>query len=210
MALNAGLKKRVAIFALGMLAALAAHRSDREPSPHRSRAPQRWMTVTADASNLPDRIESADVSVTYVIENVECLKPLLVSGAHRRGVHIEDVVPERMSTNQFNARIPLDAFQEEDYDGLGACRWRLSIVAFRLNAENHSFDASVAGPVVERKDSYTIYYSASSIAHAAPRQVIRGLGIPSALSPAPGEEIYQAVLSTKGTADRTAPMASRP
>lgn len=197
MVLTADRKKRIAIFIalIALISALYWWRHD--PVPHRNQTPHRWMTVTADATHLPDEIASGNVSVSYEIDNVDCLKTLLVSGAHRRGFYKEDIVPTRISANKLQARIALDLFRDEDYEGLGACRWRLSTVVFTLEGREHPFSAAVAGPVIEESGSEATYYSASSITRAKGAQPIDGLGMRSALNLAPGEKVYQVTLSAK-------------
>jgi hypothetical protein len=195
--LTADRKKRIAIFVATAALIFALYWWHRDPVPHRNQSPHRWMTVTADATDLPDQIDKGNASVSYEIDNVDCLKPMIVSGAHRRGFYKEDIVPTRVSANRLQARIALDLFQDEDYEGLGACRWRLSTVVFTLEGREHQFNAAVAGPVIEEIRSRTTYYSASSITEARGARPVEGFGMPSALNLAPEEKVYRATLSAK-------------
>jgi hypothetical protein len=168
----------------------------RDPTPHANPNPSRWITLSVDASGLPLKPESANLTATYAVSNLSCLKPLPISGALPMPTHVVDIAVRPVADKMFEAKVALDAYRDEDYEGRGPCHWRLSIAAFTLNDKGRQLEFSVAGPVIERLEPSTRYFPGQAFG-ADNKNPSRGIGDPAAVQRSPGEPVYPVTLSAK-------------
>jgi hypothetical protein len=199
--LTADRKRRLAIFMATIALICVLYWWHRDPVPHANNAAKRWVTITIDTSGLPVPADTAKVIVQYEIENTSCLKPLFPSGASRTFTHRIDVATTRTTPQSFQSVVALDPYKDEDYDGLGKCRWGLSIVSVKMTVGHRHVEASVAGSIVEGFETTERFFSARTFEPSDDRDPVIGRGLTPVQKSAPNEEIYRITISAKEAAD---------
>jgi hypothetical protein len=139
---------------------------DTPDSPAKKKDPRQWVAIEVDVSDLPIPIDSALLTATYTIENTSCLKPLPISGASGQPYVTTYIDSRKVSPHVFQARVPLDRFEDDDYHGRGVCHWQISSVDFRLRHGARDLRASMARDAIRGFSSVRSYITEWSIVSA--------------------------------------------
>lgn len=93
---------------------------------------------------LPGTISNFSVSADYVVDNVQCVPTQPISGAVLRPEHSLKLDLRQTDTHRFATTLHTDALLDEDYFGLGLCRWVLNWVTVRFESPSTRFVGAIA------------------------------------------------------------------
>ncbi|KJV29130.1 hypothetical protein [Luteibacter yeojuensis] len=139
---------------------------DTPDSPAKNKDPREWVAIEVDVGDLPIPIDSALLTATYTIENISCLKPLMISGATGQPFVTTYIDPRKVSPHAFQAKVPLDRFEDDDYHGRGVCHWKISSVDFRLRHGKRDLRAGMGSEGILASGSVRSYISEWSVMSA--------------------------------------------
>ena len=129
------------------------------PEPKRNPNPSQVYEVTFTVRDAPGPIEFTEGFAQYEVTDESCL-PLSdpIAGVKQRPMAKEPLVFEKVSETAYRARVVADPFVDEDYFGLGVCRWELiaAVAASRVGEARLVADAS--GPDIMAGRSVPQYF----------------------------------------------------
>lgn len=169
-------------------------------APTENKNPNTWISVEADTSDLPIPVDTATFSATYTIDNLSCLKPRRISGAIAPPFISLRIDAQRVSPKTFRAKVAADRFEDEDYDGLGPCHWRLASVDFTLKHEARQLTAGMDGKSALGFSPVKNYFSDWSITSAPTDEPQPGLTDPDAARAGNAGKIYVVTVKAKEAA----------
>jgi hypothetical protein len=122
------------------------------------------LVLTFDA--LPGELSDVSATADYVVDNVECVPPLEVSGARLRPEHSLPLTLHRIDNNRFATSFDIDALVDQDYFGLGVCRWVLNWATVRFASPTTRFVGAIATDQMQADKPLKLYYLASDFNNA--------------------------------------------
>jgi hypothetical protein len=138
-------------------------------------APKQSYALIFDFSGLPGNIENVMATADYAVENVECVPAQPVSGARLRPEHSLDLELQRIDANRYAATLHADALTDENYFGLGVCRWVLHWATLRFDSPNNRFIGAISAEQIESNQQQVLHYLTSDYQNPAdPPSVVFG------------------------------------
>lgn len=129
-----------------MTTAASCQNHQRVPLPEvkRNPAPQEKYLVTMVIEGAPRPFDKVEGKVQYDIPvgDDDCIPvdyTIAPGGTKNNPSEDVPIVFRKLSDNEYQAEVYLDALLDEDYYGLGVCRWQLTAVAAFLTAGEVSF-----------------------------------------------------------------------
>lgn len=116
--------------------------------------------VTLSIENAPGPFDSVTGYLQYDVTNAACV-PETGPSWNRMRIPPEknpEIVFTKMTNNIYKATVFGDYFQDEDYFGLGVCRWSLMLTTARLKVNKAMLDASLPAEDLFSQKSATISF----------------------------------------------------
>lgn len=120
--------------------------------------PKMRYEITLTIKDAPGLFDSVTGSALYEVTNEKCSPLSKFIGIHRRpptqDVHL---LITQVSDYEYTGTTYIDLLKDEDYYGLGVCRWKMDRVIFRLKSNNAQFIASIPQDKIISQQPATIY-----------------------------------------------------
>jgi len=118
------------------------------------------FTVSIDGA--PGPFDSITSSAQYQVMNPNCVPMQPGSGATPTISKSIPIVLERESDKLYKGSFETDAFEDENYFGLGVCRWQLIAADAVLSNKKVSMTPSLLPKDIQARKSVTTYFSNDS------------------------------------------------
>ncbi len=143
----------------------------------RTPAPLERYVISAVFEGLPLAVDSFSGVARFSVANPECA-PLDAERAYG-GVRLaprQEVVLEwrRAGDGVYRANAELDAFRDEDYFGLGICRWRFDGIDVSFIAGGSRFVYGFATEDVRAQRARRAYYLVRDLTYRPPERAVFG------------------------------------
>ncbi|MDA7418423.1 hypothetical protein PGB34_18800 [Xenophilus arseniciresistens] len=156
------MKSLLPVLALGLAIATAAcGQSMKKPDIKLNPNPKlRYeVTLTID-EDVPGPFESV-IAFSYYQTDENCVPMQLISGAVLSVDHRVPVTLHQTAPKTYRGTVYLDLLQDEDYYGLGVCRWSLMSFNAQMKAGEVTFGASLDGKEVATGSPRVQYFPKS-------------------------------------------------
>ena len=155
-----GLRRAFPALAVALLTSTYAF-AMKNPEIKHNPTPKMRYDITLTVDGAPGPFDSITGFVQYKVANEQCVPLEPVSGATIAPEEKVPVVFKREKDNVYTGTIYADLMQDEDYYGLGVCRWQ--VVATSAVLKNGVVEFSPA-----------IFHNDITAQHAVPTYFIRG------------------------------------
>ena len=136
----------------------AMKQPDIKLNPH----PKMRYEITLTIEDAPGPFDAVEGSAGYQVANDRCVPLQPVSGArHTPRKHVP-IALTRVSDKVYKGELYVDLLQDEDYFGLGLCRWSMPFTDFGLRVGNLVFGHSIALEDILASKSVTRYFNNGS------------------------------------------------
>ena len=124
--------------------------------------PKMRYEITLTIEDAPGPFDAVEGSAGYQVSNDRCVPLQPVSGArHTPRKHVP-IALTRVSDKVYKGELYVDLLQDEDYFGLGLCRWSMPFANFGLQIGNLVFGHSIALEDILASKSVTRYFNNQS------------------------------------------------
>ena len=130
--------------------------------------PKMRYEITLTIEDTPGPFDAVKGSAGYEVANRNCVPLTPFSGATLTPEKHVPLALTRVSDKVYTGELYVDLLQDEDYFGLGLCRWSMRFASFRLNIGNLMFAHSIALEDILASKSVTRYFSTLSYRESAP------------------------------------------
>jgi hypothetical protein len=96
--------------------------------------------------DVPGPVTKIRAMAFYRADNIPCAKPQPLSGAVLPPEHRLQLKLEKVNDTQYRAVFHRDALIDEDYFGIGVCKWQLQNIALYFSSPTTDFTASLSAP----------------------------------------------------------------
>jgi hypothetical protein len=110
----------------------------RPPDVKLNSAPKSTYQLDVAFSNIPQAVQDVEIETYYRVES-GCVKAQQISGAFITPQHWMTLSVTKIDENRYQAVFHRDALRDEDYYGLGVCRWHLQNVSLRFSSQSTKF-----------------------------------------------------------------------
>ncbi|MDI9238241.1 hypothetical protein QLQ15_04865 [Lysobacter sp. LF1] len=149
--------------ATAALAGVVSGCQTKQPEIQRDPHPQERYEITMTIQDAPGPFRNIGGGVQYDVENwVDCMPE---KWTFERG-HYHDQPDEflpltytKIAENVYRTRITVDALVDEDYHGLGACRWKMTVVTSRLYGKSVRFTPRLHLDELRAQQPKKVYFS---------------------------------------------------
>lgn len=121
--------------------------------------PRLRYEITLIIKDAPGPFDSIAGSVDYKVENDRCVPLTPISGATVVPEKSVPLILTRVSDNLYKGALYTDLLQDEDYYGMGVCRWRVVGAGVDLKVKNVDFSHSIFLKDILAKQPVTRYFS---------------------------------------------------
>ena len=111
--------------------------------------PEQAYTLDFEFDSAPGALENIRALAFYRADNSPCAKPLPTSGAVLPPEHNMWLKLKKTDVARYQAMFHRDALIDEDYFGIGMCRWRLQNIAVYFSSPTTDFVAPLSMPGTE-------------------------------------------------------------
>lgn len=132
---------------------------------HASKPAREYALVIAFAG-LPGPVSDVQASADFAVDNVECVPPMELSGARLRPEHGIELPLQSLDANRYATALHADALVDEDYFGLGVCRWSLNWATVRFRSAQTEFVGAIPMEDIQSGRPVTLHYLASDYERA--------------------------------------------
>lgn len=188
---------RLVAIAATVVVALILYWFDLEYIPHANPKAHRWSTVTISTSDLPFTPETSSLVAVYAVSNLSCMKPRMVSGALPMPQTTIAIPVVKLSDSSYAAKLPLDPYADENYDGLGDCHWDFASATFNMKHGPRHLEATISSRAVESNGSETLYFTSWQFTSSPTDEPQSGIPNPNVLHPRDGESLHTVTLTAK-------------
>lgn len=141
--------KRVMVGAL--LALLASGCDSTADAPERpdvklTQNPVQSYRLDIGFQDAPGPLTKIRALAFYRADNIPCAKPQPLSGAVLAPEHELPLTLEKLDDNRYRAIFHRDALRDEDYFGIGVCKWQLQNIALYFSSPTTDFTAALPVP----------------------------------------------------------------
>jgi hypothetical protein len=137
--------------------------------------PRREYAMVIAFAGIPGPIGDVKATADYAVDNVDCVPPLLLSGARLRPEHSLDLPLQSIDANRYGLTFHADALRDEDYFGMGVCRWSMQWATVRFRSASTEFVGAIAIDRIESGTPIVLHYLVSDYERAPePSSVVFG------------------------------------
>mgnify|MGYP003575224319 CR=1 FL=1 len=153
------------LFILLTLTLSACGQAMRQPDIKLNPHPKMRYEITLAIEDAPGLFDAVDGFSSYQVSNDRCIPLQPISGAQHTPRKSAPLSLTRVSDKLYKGTFYVDYLQDENYFGLGVCRWSMTFVGFSLQIGNlvfsHSLDLNEAllGKPVPRYFNNRSYFS---------------------------------------------------
>ncbi|SFR90206.1 hypothetical protein SAMN05216570_0467 [Dyella sp. OK004] len=135
---------------------------DIKQNPH----PQMRYEVTMTIEGAPGPFETVTGFMQYEVLDDRCL-PMQdpISGAKKHPMTDPPIHFERVSDNVYKGVVYADLLQNEDYYGLGICKWSLVSAIGRLQGKEATFSPDLSLDELVAQERKTLYFYKGNYSH---------------------------------------------
>ncbi|WP_147654213.1 hypothetical protein [Vulcaniibacterium gelatinicum] len=173
------------------------------PEYKRNPAPRERYEITVTVADAPGAFEAVEGSVTYQVLDTSCVPRDPISGAQSKTPYAHvPIVLTRRSGNSYAGSVIADLMLDEDYFGLGVCRWSLTSVSAYLRHGTTTFAPGLSRDDLRAERSATTYFwkgSYPGVAASSERTTDYGRSLPSLFVPEYRDELFSITLTAKRT-----------
>jgi hypothetical protein len=151
---------RTFFFALCLtLIVSACDASTKKPELKQNPSPKQRYDITMTIQDAPGPFDAVAGYVVYQVLNDVCVALQPGSGA-RLAPHIEIPIVLTRTGESYKGEFYADRMLDEDYYGLGICKWTLTIAGVKLKARTNTFRADFYGSLSKQMPSQpmTLYF----------------------------------------------------
>ncbi len=121
-------------------------------------SPKKHHDVVFTFNGLPDAISDVTATADYAVDNIECVPARVGSGARLRPEHSLSLNLQRIDGNKYATTVYTDAIEDEDYYGLGVCRWSLNWTTLRFRSATTAFVGAIAMDQMQAGKPIVLHY----------------------------------------------------
>ncbi|KQU85590.1 hypothetical protein ASC78_26685 [Variovorax sp. Root318D1] len=159
------------ISALAVLLALtttACSQAMKQPDIKLNPHPKMRYEITLTIEDAPGPFDAVEGSAGYQIANDRCVPLTPFSGVRLTPERHVPMALTRVSDKVYKGELYVDLLTDEDYFGLGLCRWSMPFADFSLQIGNLAFGHSIALNDILANKSATRYFSTLSYRESTP------------------------------------------
>jgi hypothetical protein len=142
-------------------------RPDIKLNPH----PKMRYEITLTIEDAPGPFDAVEGSAGYEVANGSCVPLTPFSGATLTPEKDVPMALSRVNDKVYKGELYVDLLTDEDYFGLGLCRWSMPFANFSLRIGNLVFGHSIALNDILAHKSATRYFSTLSYRESTPLKV---------------------------------------
>jgi hypothetical protein len=154
----------------GSSAATPARKSTMNDKLNIQRNPQPKMRyeLTLTIQDAPGPFESVTGHMQYEVENERCSPENPISGTYGKRPY-KDVPIEftRTGDNTYTGTVYLDLLRDEDYYGLGVCRWKMVAAIVAMTEQDVTFSPDIPLDKIATQQSKTLYFPKKAYRNAS-------------------------------------------
>jgi hypothetical protein len=128
--------------------------------------PVREYALVIAFAGLPGPVSGVQASADFAVDNVECVPPMEMSGARLRPEHSIELPLQSIDANRYATALYADALTDEDYFGLGVCRWSLNWATVRFRSAQTEFVGAIPIEDIQAGRPVTLHYLVSDYERA--------------------------------------------
>jgi hypothetical protein len=128
--------------------------------------PVREYALVIAFAGLPGPVSGVEASADFAVDNVECVPPMELSGARLRPEHSIGLPLQSLDANRHATSLHADALLDEDYFGLGVCRWSLNWATVRFRSAQTEFVGAIPLEDIQAGRPVTLHYLVSDYERA--------------------------------------------
>jgi len=172
------MNRLVAVHAVFLAIATAAcGQAMKQPDIKLNPKPKMRYEITLTIEDAPGPFEAVTGFMQYEVQNEQdCVPADAISGHHERLSSDPDVDFRRVEgSNTFKGVVYLDLIKDEDYYGLGVCRWKMTGFTAVMKAAEVAFNPYISGDQIAKSQSKTEFFAKSAYGDKSlPNQHIGG------------------------------------
>lgn len=142
----------------------AMKQPDIKLNPH----PKMRYEITLTIEDAPGPFDAVEGSAGYQVANGHCVPLVPISGAKPTPRKHVPIALTRVSDKVYKGELYVDLLRDEDYFGLGLCRWSMPFADFGLRVGNLVFGHSIPLADILANQSATRYFSTLSYRESTP------------------------------------------
>ena len=163
------MKRLIAVLAVFLAITTAAcgqamKKPDIKLNPH----PKMRYEITLTIEDAPGAFDAVEGSAGYEVANDRCVPLTPFSGARLTPSKDVPLALTRVNGKVYKGELYVDLLAEEDYFGLGLCRWSMPFANFNLSIGNLVFGHSIALADILAGKSVVRYFSALRYHESSP------------------------------------------
>lgn len=132
--------------------------SMKKPDIKQNPNPRMRYEITVKVEGAPGAFDSVTGFVQYRVTNERCVPLQPISGAT---VPPEEDIPlalTRVNDNEYKGTVYSDLLQDEDYYGLGVCRWSMVAVVTELKKDAVTFSPDLSSSELAEREPKSTYF----------------------------------------------------
>lgn len=157
-----------AITLLVAISTAACGQSMKQPEIRFNPHPGARYEITLTVQDAPGPFDAIEASVDYQVANEQCVPLAPVSGARLTPRKHLTIALSRVATNVYKGELYLDRLADQDYFGLGVCRWSVTGAGAILRIGGTEFSAPIFLEDIVTKQPASRFFSALSYRESAP------------------------------------------
>ena len=134
---------------------------ERAPPPYEANpSPKEAYEVVVTTHDAPEEMYASSASVTYAIENEDCLPPIenFEGVRYEPDTHTLEIPIKRTGKREYSGVFFNDGMLEQDYYGRGSCRWSMqSVGAVLKTPASKAYTYFTVSKPFEKKGTVTRY-----------------------------------------------------
>ncbi|MBS7777353.1 hypothetical protein [Acidovorax sp. CCYZU-2555] len=148
-----------ALFILSTIAAPAFGKSMKQPNIKLNPHPKMRYEITLTIEDAPGPFDAVEGSAGYEVANRDCVPRAPFSGAKLTPNKNVPMALTHVSDKVHKGELYVDLLTDEDYFGLGLCRWSMPFADFDLQIGNLAFAHSISLEDILAGKSVTRYFN---------------------------------------------------